>query len=381
MTPDRGRCNRYWLLISAVAAAVVAGPAASAGAQVEGPCTVQFNGVEAERVTGLGSPLELDASSTLTFTGTDSSGTREARVELILAMVEVRRGSTEYGPRQEEFSAQIDLGTVAPFGVGLFRVRGTTDNCTVDAWVRISGRYPLTTLTGLTAGGLALGGLAAQLAAVASRRRWSALAAAVAGIATGAGVAGIAQQFGRLQLSLPSIGAVVGVAVLVGTVLAALLTPPPDEGRRERRRAAAARRRATRHRARLEEARLEAARLEAEAAGSRAAAVATPASAGPDESGNTAAETSDPVSGGDVRAAGAPEESVPARSLVVDGPSWCYVLAPVEVLGLDDYNRVVATLNPGTWYLAKRQVGPWVQVTAGDGIEGWVSHDSIHRHG
>ena len=380
MKPDRRRRNRYGLLIATIAAAVVAGPAASAGAQVEGPCTVQFNGVDAERVTGLGSPLELDASSTLTFTGTDPSGTREARVELILAMVEVRRGSTEYGPRQEEFSAQIDLGTVAPYGVGLFRVRGTTDNCTVDAWVRISGRYPFTTLTGLTAGGLALGGLAAQLAAVASRRRWSPVAAAVAGVATGTGAAGIAHQFGRLQLSLPSIAAVAGAAVVVGTVLAALLTPPPEESGRERRRAAAAQRRAARHQARLEEARLEAARLEAEAARLRAEAP----SAGlvdPGGSGTTAAEASNRVTAGDGRAAGAAEEAPPGRSLVVEGPSWCYVLAPVEVLGIDDHSRVVATLNPGTWYLAKRQVGSWVQVTAGDGIEGWVSHASIHRHG
>ncbi len=66
---------------------------------------------------------------------------------------------------------------------------------------------------------------------------------------------------------------------------------------------------------------------------------------------------------------------------MVEGPSWSYVLAPVDVFDLADHSRTVATLHPGTWYLAKRQVGSWVQVAVGEGVEGWVPAASIHRHG
>jgi hypothetical protein len=41
----------------------------------------------------------------------------------------------------QEFSASLDIDDVSPYGVGLFRVRGTTDNCTAEAWARISGRF------------------------------------------------------------------------------------------------------------------------------------------------------------------------------------------------------------------------------------------------
>ena len=56
-------------------------------------------------------------------------------------------------------------------------------------------------------------------------------------------------------------------------------------------------------------------------------------------------------------------------------------MAEVEVLHLDDYSRVVATLHPGAWYLAKREVSGWAQVVAADGTEGWVPRQSLHREG
>ena len=74
-------------------------------------------------------------------------------------------------------------------------------------------------------------------------------------------------------------------------------------------------------------------------------------------------------------------EPVPPDRPAIEGPAWCYVLAPVDVFDLDDHSKTVGVLRPGSWYLAKRQVGGWVQVAVGEGIEGWVPHGSIHRHG
>ncbi|MCB2223324.1 MAG: hypothetical protein KQH83_04025, partial [Actinobacteria bacterium] len=83
----------------------------------------------------------------------------------------------------------------------------------------------------------------------------------------------------------------------------------------------------------------------------------------------------------ELRPAPQPAAREAAPRLLIDGPAWCYVLAPTDVLDLSDHTRTIGALHPGTWYLAKRQVGAWVQVAAGEGVEGWVAATSIHRHG
>jgi SH3-like domain-containing protein len=57
------------------------------------------------------------------------------------------------------------------------------------------------------------------------------------------------------------------------------------------------------------------------------------------------------------------------------------VLASTDVYDLSDHTRTVATLEPGTWYLAKRVVGGWAHVVAGEGVEGWVGESAVNRHG
>ena len=323
-----------------------AGPASGA---VEGGCTITLNGIEVERVDSLNSPLELSVTDTLVFSGTDPTPTETARVELIIGPVTVDSGSTTYRPQSAEFSATIDLDEVSAYGVGLFRVRGTTDSCVAEGWIRISGRFPLTTLTGLTAAGLCLGGITGLLGAVASRRRWSRLVAAGAGLFTGTGGAVLGQEFGRLQLSYPSLAiAAVGTAA-IGFVLGGLLSPDRPRARREDR-------------------------PEADDAGgppARTAQMPVPAvgrthGARPTESRGESA-TSPPTPN---------RIDEPAA-----GPYWCYVLAEVDVFDLTDHTRVVSQLRPGSWYLCKREVGGWVHMSAGEGVEGWAPKGSVHRQG
>jgi hypothetical protein len=60
-------------------------------------------------------------------------------------------------------------------------------------------------------------------------------------------------------------------------------------------------------------------------------------------------------------------------------PYWCYVLADIDVLDLRDHTRVVGHLKPGNWYLAKREVGPWLHVATREDTEGWVARTSVRR--
>jgi hypothetical protein len=346
-----------------------------ASAAVEGPCIASFNGVEVERIDSLGSPLELTIDDILTFEGGDEAGTQRAGVELVVGPIGFDEGTTTYGSAVGEFSASIPLEDVAPYGVGLFRVRGVTDNCTAEAWVRVGGKMPLSTLTGITGLGLTLAGLTGQLAAIATRRRRSWPAAAAGGIATGLGVALLGQQLGRLQLSYPSVGLAVAGFALVGGAVAFAMRRRGGEAGRYRVPTAVERddRRAETRQRRDEERAREAARREQRDA-EREDRTRQPEPAATERASRPAATTE----GGATEATPSTAENAAAAP---SAPYWCYVMSSVEVLDLTQPNRVIAVLNPGTWYLARREAAEWVHVVAGDDLEGWAPRDSIHRHG
>ena len=312
--------------------------AAPAAATIEGDCVATFNGIAVDRIDGLGSPLELDAGATLVFAGSIDGGTTSARVSMLAGPTRIDSASTAYATPSNEFSVTIDLDELTPYAVGLYRIRGEVDGCSAEAWLRITGRFPIATLAGLTGAGLTIAGLAGQLGAIASRRRWSGLGAALAGVLTGVGAAVVAQQFGRLQPSYPALGGCIAAAALLGFALARLVGGAARERRRTNRRR-------------------------------RAEILSTPAA--PVEPVIPRASRPAPVE--PPAAAEAPE---PAAL-----PYWGYVLSDVEVVDLADHTRVVGSLHPGTWYLIKREVGPWVHVAAAPGLEGWAARHAINRQG
>ena len=307
---------------------------ASALPALAGSCAIAFNGVDAARLGSPSSPLELTVSDHLTFGGIDPAPTSIATIEIRIATVVVKSASTSYDPPSERFMSMIDLDDVAPYGVGLMKVTGITDGCSATIWLRVGGRFPLTTLAGITAAGLTIGGLTGQLGAIASRRNWSRTRAGLGGIVTGTGAAALGQQLGRLELSYFSATLAAAVAATLGVALAWIVGPIGRDRRSDRR-----------HPARK---------------GQTSAAEAME----PDSAENAGVE-----------AATRPDRAIPAA------PYWCYVLSEVEVLDLDDHSRVVGRLTPGTWYLARRESGPWVHVSAGDGVEGWMPRDAAHRQG
>lgn len=303
----------------------------------EGPCPAWFNGVEAERIDSLSSPLLLGADETLAFSGTDEGTTRRAEVSVLLGPLTLGRAASSQVTAAPEFAASLDLSDVAPYGVGLLRIRATTDNCTVEAWLRVGGRLPFTTLVGVCGAALALAGLTGQAAALIARRSWSSWVAGASGLFTGAGTALLGQQFGRLQISYWSLAACVALAAVVGLGAALLLRRRGAKGRADPAR------------------RAEPTAPRPGTVPSGEASLPAPAPAPP-----------------------APPAGAPPRPQEA-APYWCYVMTDTAVLHLDDYTRVVATLHPGTWYLAQREVSGWAQVAAAPGVEGWVPRRALHR--
>lgn len=295
-------------------------------ARAQAACPAWFNGVDAGRVGSLSTPLLLASDATLTFTGTDPLTTGRAEVAVLLGPMTLGRAVSAQAAAPE-FAASLDLSAVAPYGVGLLRIRGATDHCLVEAWVRVGGRLPFTTLAGIAGTALAAAGLTGLAVAMIARRRWSPWIAAASGLLAGTGGALLGQQLGRLQVSYWSLAACTLPTAAVALGLGLL-----------RRR------------------------------GREGDAGPAPSPAAP------GAEEPPPAPGSRWPAAttAAPPPEAPA-------PSWCYVLADTRVLHLDDYTQVVATLHPGTWYLAHREAGGWAQVEAAPGLEGWVPARALHR--
>jgi hypothetical protein len=79
------------LLLLVAAAVAFSGGAAPAAAQVQGPCTAWFNGVEAERIDSISSPLLLGDEEALVFSGADAAGTQNAAVSVQLGPAEIGR--------------------------------------------------------------------------------------------------------------------------------------------------------------------------------------------------------------------------------------------------------------------------------------------------
>ena len=346
-----------------VVALAVAGwlvlPASSASAAVDGPCTVTLNGVEVDRIDTISSPLELGAEDTLVLRGTDPEGTTGAVVEVAIMMITLDSETVTYQASADAFDAELDLAALSPYAVGLFRVRGTTDHCTAEAWLRVTGRLPLATLVGLAATGVAVGGAAVVIGAIISRRRYSPLTAALGGLVAGLGGAMLGQAFGLLQISFVSLGLTAGTVAIAGFL--------PAWFRRERP-------------GQREAGDIGPPFHHQEAPGD--AATADPGAGHGDEESKPPA-TREAAQSPD---ATAPETDREQVAETADAPPrvaayWCYVMGGTEVVALGDHDTVVASLEPGTWYLAKREVGEWAHVVVRDGLEGWVPRTAVHRQG
>jgi hypothetical protein len=117
------------------------------------------------------------------------------------------------------------LGDVDWLTVGLYRVDvfgPGADACAGTFWVRVTGRSPLTTVTGLSSLAVAVVGaaLVAQAARRGQRQRCSIRRGVIGGVLFGAGGSFLLQQFGALPMLWPVIAAVLLLPALAGGLVA-----------------------------------------------------------------------------------------------------------------------------------------------------------------
>ena len=204
-----GRALRIALAMAGALVVVVVS-AQPASAQVDPPCTATLNFIDANSAQSPATAIEVDAGSKAVVDGIDpnGAGTTEIAIEFEpfppFPVVEEEETDVFWG-------GTVNVDDYATYGVGLYRVTGSTDNCDGAGWVRVVGKSPFTTVAGIVAAILILTGLLASVPNI--LRAHSApgvgpvLRAALRAIPLGLGALILAQQFGVFPITGATIAA------------------------------------------------------------------------------------------------------------------------------------------------------------------------------
>ncbi|MGH8977048.1 MAG: hypothetical protein ACRDV7_03155, partial [Acidimicrobiia bacterium] len=130
-----------------------------AAAQQGESCVAAVDGQPTTDYRNPSHSLDLDVDSVHLVEATAPPDATDVRVEVetligerVVVDVPVVPGSVFAQP------VQLDED-VAPYGVGLYRVHVTTGSCEQTLWVRLTGRHPLTTVSGAVGSVALLGGV------------------------------------------------------------------------------------------------------------------------------------------------------------------------------------------------------------------------------
>lgn len=195
---------------------MLAGPAA---ADVTGPCTATMNGADVNTIDTPATALEVPFDGTVTVE-VESSGavtSHSVKLEPIGGVGFTASEGTDDGNR---WSGTVHVADYAKYGVGIYKVTGTSNGpgaCSGTAFVKITGKSPLTTAAGAAGAALTVVG-AIGLGATAIRMRgkvrhdklgaWTlplTLGMAIATMVSGAGAPGAGAVRSRPRLSVSAL--------------------------------------------------------------------------------------------------------------------------------------------------------------------------------
>src|SRR5262245_5977507 len=195
---------------------------AHAVAAVEGPCTATIDDVDVTR--GHDDPdraVRLRSGTEVAMAGTARSRVTDLSYTVHIAGGGVQVGSVVIAQDGLSWAGTVDLATISNATVGLFEVTMDVEtsgaDCTGTAYVCIDGRSPFTTVAGIAATVIGLGGVVLLVLSLTGARRTSlarsALQAFAGGAIAGLGGAVLLQQFCTLPLTG---GTAIAIPVLVG---------------------------------------------------------------------------------------------------------------------------------------------------------------------
>jgi hypothetical protein len=148
-----------------VAATVVFVPEL-AGAQVTGGCSATIDGQDAGSAQNVRAAIVVNDTETIVVHGTAPGPISSYKVYLTFAGVRFPAAEGTVSNNDSSYTATVNVADYAKYGVGVYRVEGETTGtvCTGWAYVKVTGRFPLTTVAGIAGSLLALLGLLGLIA-------------------------------------------------------------------------------------------------------------------------------------------------------------------------------------------------------------------------
>lgn len=153
--------------------------APAAGAEIVGPCTGNMNGVDVNSLSSPGTALQApyNGSVSVSYSSSSRIASHEVQLEFVGGVPwTVARGQDD----GNSWSETVTVADYSRYGVGLYRVTAGTfgeATCSGAAFVRVTGKSPLTTAAGAgAAAAAAVGAIGMAGSAVANSRKGSRMA-------------------------------------------------------------------------------------------------------------------------------------------------------------------------------------------------------------
>lgn len=140
-------------------------PTAAAPGQISGGCTASIDGQDAGSAQSVGSAITVEEGRTVVVRGTAPGPITGYQVFLVFGPARIPAASGTVANGETSYTTTVDVGRYATYGVGLYRAEGETTGtpCTGWAYIKVTGRSPLTTVAGAAATAMLLGGFAGMV--------------------------------------------------------------------------------------------------------------------------------------------------------------------------------------------------------------------------
>jgi hypothetical protein len=137
------------MLVLGAAFAAPAG-AASAPDQVTGGCSVTVNGKDVNTAHNASNAIEVGENDTVTVVGNAPGPITGDTVKMKIGPIKFTARDETTDGTDTTWTGSVKVSDYAQYGVGIYRVEGASTGtvCTGWAYIKVTGKFPLTTAAG-----------------------------------------------------------------------------------------------------------------------------------------------------------------------------------------------------------------------------------------
>lgn len=141
------------LTAAALLVVSVLGLPAPAGAQITGGCSATIAGSDAGAAQSVRTAIPVDEKQTVVVQGNAPGPITGYNIYLVFAGIKIPAGSGTVDNGKTSYQTTVNVADYSKYGAGIYRVQGETIGTPCEGWayVKVTGRFPLTTLAGIVA--------------------------------------------------------------------------------------------------------------------------------------------------------------------------------------------------------------------------------------